>query len=370
MLWKKRLKHSNISNMKFEVVKKSKHSKARLGKIHTSRGVIETPIFMPVGTQGTVKAMTPEMLDSCGAQVILSNTYHLYLRPQVEVIKAAGGLHNFMNWKKPILTDSGGFQVFSLGGLRKISEEGVVFQSHHDGSKHLLTPESVMQLQLDFGSDIMMPLDVCSPFEATKEEVIKALEQTTRWAKRTKEYNVQFGRQEQEPFAIIQGGMFRDLRKRSAEELLELDFFGYSIGGLSVGEPKDIMYPMVEYSAALVPENKPRYLMGVGEPDDLRHSIECGVDMFDCVLPTRIARHGGLFTDQGRMNIKRQEFRFDQGPIQEGCDCYTCQNYSRSYLRHLFKSGELLSHTLLSIHNIRYLMRLTEDIKRKIREEE
>lgn len=352
--------------MKFEVLKQSKHSKARLGKLSTAHGDIYTPVFMPVGTQATVKTLLPEMVEQTGAQIVLSNTYHLYLRPGVEVIKAAGGLHNFMRWDKPILTDSGGFQVFSLAKLRSLDDEGVVFSSHHDGSKHLLTPENVLQLQLDFGSDIMMPLDECVHADASYAKTMEALIRTTSWAVRAKNYFVSSGRQNQELFAIMQGGMHQDLRVRSAEELTALDFFGYAVGGLSVGEEKPLMYDLMACSASLLPEQKPRYLMGVGDPDDLKWGIHCGIDMFDCVLPTRLARHGTLLTDHGKISIKKSVYAYDQGPIEAGCDCYTCNKYSRSYLRHLFRAQELLGLTLMTIHNVRYLIRLTEHMRQSI----
>lgn len=352
--------------MKFEIIKKSKHSNARIGKLETAHGIINTPVFMPVGTQATVKTLTPEMLHNTQAQIILSNTYHLYLRPGVDIIKAAGGLHRFMNWKKPILTDSGGFQIFSLEGLRNINDNGVIFSSHHDGSKHLLTPESVLQLQLDFGSDIIMQLDECVPANAEYDKTLEALKRTTNWARRTKKYFLESGRQNQEVFAIIQGGMFSDLRKKSAEELGELDFFGYAIGGLSVGEEKPLMYDLMASTSLILPEQKPKYLMGVGGPEDIAWGIQCGIDMFDCVLPTRLARHGTLLTNNGKINIKKQLYAKDFTPIDESCDCYTCQNYTKGYLRHLFRAKEILGLTLMTIHNIRFLVKLTEEIKRNI----
>ncbi|HKL10700.1 MAG TPA: tRNA guanosine(34) transglycosylase Tgt [Clostridia bacterium] len=354
-------------SFKFEVLKKSNENAARLGRMTTSHGVIETPIFMPVGTQATVKSMTPEELKEIKAQIILSNTYHLYMRPGHELIKEAGGLHKFMNWDFPILTDSGGFQVFSLGPMRKISEEGVAFRSHIDGSKHFISPEKAVEIQTALGSDIMMAFDECPPFPAEWKYVKDSLERTTRWAKRCKDAH--FNTEKQTLFGIVQGGMYKDLRKQSAEELIELDFRGYALGGLSVGEPKPVMYEMLEYTTPLLPEDKPRYLMGVGSPDCLFEGVERGIDMFDCVLPTRLARNGTAMTSRGRISIKRAKYTRDFSPLDPECDCYTCRNYSKSYLRHLYKSNEILSSRLFSYHNLHFLLKTMEKIRKAIEED-
>ena len=351
----------------FDVFKKSKESKARTGRITTSRGTIDTPIFMPVGTQATVKSMTPEELKEIQAQIILSNTYHLYMRPGHDLIREAGGLHKFMNWDKPILTDSGGFQVFSLGAMRKISEEGVAFQSHIDGSKHFISPEKAIEIQTALGSDIIMAFDECPPYPSEHAYVKDSLERTTRWAKRCKEAHT--NTEEQTLFGIVQGGMFKDLRKQSTEELLELDFKGYALGGLSVGEPKEIMYEMLEFSTPLLPEDKPRYLMGVGSPDCLFEGVERGIDMFDCVLPTRMARTGTAMTSQGRVAIKQARFMRDFSQLDPECDCYTCRNYSKAYLRHLYKANEILSARLFTYHNLYFLLKLMGRIRESIEED-
>lgn len=349
----------------YELIKECKQSGARLGIIHTKRGIIETPIFMPVGTQATVKTMTPEELKEIKSQIILSNTYHLYLRPGHEIIKKAGGLHQFMNWDKPILTDSGGFQVFSLGDLRKIAEEGVEFRSHLDGSKHFISPEKAIEIQNALGSDIMMAFDECAPYPADRDYVKNSLERTTRWAKRCKEAHKNL--ESQSLFGIIQGGMYEDLRKQSAEELLELDFPGYAVGGLSVGEPKPLMYEVLEYTTPLMPKFKPRYLMGVGSPDALIEGVIRGIDMFDCVLPTRIARNGTAMTSHGRVIIKNAKYIEDFQALDPECSCYTCKNYSRAYLRHLFKANEILGLRLLSYHNLYFLLKLMQEIREAIR---
>ncbi|MFQ8601837.1 MAG: tRNA guanosine(34) transglycosylase Tgt, partial [Anaerovoracaceae bacterium] len=329
----------------YELIKTDKKTKARRGRVRTPHGIIETPVFMPVGTAATVKAMKPEEVKEMGAEIILSNTYHLYLRPGHEVVKAAGGLHRFMNWDKPILTDSGGFQVFSLGAMRKISEEGVEFRSHIDGSKHMLSPEKSMEIQNALGSDIMMAFDECTPYPADRDYVKNSLERTTRWLKRCRDYHK--NTENQSLFGIMQGGMYKDLRKQSAEEITELDLPGYAIGGLSVGEPKDIMYDVMDECVDYLPKDKPRYLMGVGSPDCLFEGVERGIDMFDCVLPTRIARHGLAMTSKGRVNIKNAKYERDFTPLDSQCDCYTCRNYSKAYLRHLFKCDEILSSILM-----------------------
>ena len=351
----------------YELIKKDSRTKARRGRVNTPHGSIETPVFMPVGTAGTVKAMKPEEVRDMGAQIILGNTYHLYLRPGHEVVKAAGGLHKFMNWEKAILNDSGGFQVFSLGAMRKISEEGVEFRSHIDGSKHMLSPEKSMEIQNALGSDIMMAFDECAPYPADRNYVKKSLERTTRWLKRCKEYHR--NTEQQSLFGIMQGGMYKDLRKQSAEEIVELDLPGYAIGGLSVGEPKEIMYEVMDDCVDYLPADKPRYLMGVGSPDCLFEGVERGIDMFDCVLPTRIARHGMAMTSQGRVNIKNAKYERDFTPLDPNCDCYTCRNYSKAYLRHLFKSDEILSSMLMTTHNLHFLVNTMAGIRKAIEED-
>lgn len=351
----------------YELIKKDSRTKARRGRVNTPHGPIETPVFMPVGTAGTVKAMKPEEVRDMGAQIILGNTYHLYLRPGHEVVKAAGGLHKFMNWERAILTDSGGFQVFSLGAMRKISEEGVEFRSHIDGSKHMLSPEKSMEIQNALRSDIMMAFDECAPYPADRNYVKNSLERTTRWLKRCKEYHK--NTEQQSLFGIMQGGMYKDLRKQSAEEIVELDLPGYAIGGLSVGEPKEIMYEVMDDCVDYLPADKPRYLMGVGSPDCLFEGVERGIDMFDCVLPTRIARHGMAMTSQGRVNIKNAKYERDFTPLDPNCDCYTCRNYSKAYLRHLFKSDEILSSMLMTTHNLHFLVNTMAGIRKAIEED-
>ncbi len=337
---------------------------ARLGEIRTSHGTIETPVFMPVGTQATVKTLTPDDLRSIGAQIILGNTYHLYLRPGSELIARLGDLHGFMAWDRPILTDSGGFQVFSLGHMRKLTEEGATFRSHLDGSSHLFTPESVVRIQEELGSDIAMVLDECTPYPSTEEEARVSFERTTRWAARARAVQ---RRQDQAQFGIVQGGMYPGLRRESAAQLVDLDFPGYGIGGLSVGEPKPLFYEMLEVSASSLPASKPRYLMGVGAPEDLFEAVANGVDMFDCVLQTRLGRNGALFTRTGRINIKNGRFREDAGPVDPGCDCYTCRTFSLAYLHHLFRSEELLAYRLASLHNLRWTIRLVQEMRMHIR---
>ena len=356
-----------MSSLKFELIKESGKSKARRGRITTLHSTIETPVFMPVGTQATVKALKPEEIRNMGADIILSNTYHLYLRPGHEIIKEAGGLHRFMNWSGSILTDSGGFQVFSLGKLRKISEEEVAFRSHIDGSAHMLTPEKAVEIQTALGSDIMMAFDECAPYPADRNYVKNSLERTTRWLKRCKEAHK--NTEEQALFGIMQGGMYHDLRKQSAEEVVELDLPGYSIGGLSVGEPKEVMYDIMDECVDYLPKDKPRYLMGVGSPDCLIEGVARGIDMFDCVLPTRIARNGMVFTSEGKLSIKNKKYERDFTPLDHKCDCYVCRNYSRAYLRHLFKANEILLSMLLSHHNIYYLVNLMKEIRHAIEED-
>lgn len=351
----------------YDLIKKDTRTKARRGIVHTPHGDIQTPVFMPVGTQATVKAMRPEQVEEMGANIILSNTYHLYLRPGHDIVREAGGLHKFMNWNKAILTDSGGFQVFSLGKLRKITEEGVRFQSHIDGSRHMLTPEKAIEIQNALGSDIMMAFDECTPYPADRKYVKDSLERTTRWLKRCKDAHHDW--EKQSLFGIMQGGMYKDLRKQSAEEIVELDLPGYAIGGLSVGEPKELMLDMLDDCVDYLPEEKARYLMGVGTPDYLFEGVERGIDMFDCVLPTRIARHGLCMTSHGRVNIKNAKYERDFSPLDHECDCYTCRNYSKAYLRHLFKADEMLSAMLLSNHNIHFLLKMMENIRSAIEED-
>lgn len=353
--------------IRYELIKECKQTGARLGRLHTPHGVIETPIFMPVGTQATVKAMTPEELKEIEAQIILSNTYHLYLRPGHELVKEAGGLHKFMNWDRPILTDSGGFQVFSLGELRKITEEGVTFQSHLDGSRHFLSPERVMEVETALGADIIMAFDECAPYPADYDYVKKSMERTTRWAVRCKEAFT--NTENQALFGIVQGGMYRDLREKSAADLVALDFPGYSIGGLSVGEPKELMYEVLDYTTPLLPKDKPRYLMGVGSPDALIEGAIRGVDMFDCVLPTRIARNGTAMTSQGKVVIKNAKYTRDFSPLDPECDCYCCKNYTKAYIRHLYKADEILSSRLLSTHNLHFLLKLMKQVRQAIMED-
>lgn len=351
----------------YELIKTDPQTKARRGRVTTPHGTIETPVFMPVGTAATVKAMRPEQVEETGAEIILSNTYHLYLRPGHEIVREAGGLHRFMNWNKSILTDSGGFQVFSLGAMRKISEEGVQFRSHIDGSKHMLTPEKSMEIQNALGSDIIMAFDECAPYPADRQYVKDSLERTTRWLKRCKDYHK--NTEKQSLFGIMQGGIYADLRKQSAEEIVELDLPGYAIGGLSVGEPKPLMYEMLDGCVDYLPKEKPRYLMGVGSPDCLFEGVERGIDMFDCVLPTRIARHGMAMTSVGRVNIKNAKYERDFTALDPNCDCYTCRNYSRAYLRHLFKADEILSSMLMTNHNIHFLVNTMKNIRKSIEED-
>ncbi len=351
----------------YELLHTDKKTGARRGRITTPHGVIETPVFMPVGTQATVKAMKPESVEETGAQIILANTYHLYLRPGSEIIREAGGLHKFMNWNKPILTDSGGFQVFSLGHMRKITEEGAMFASHIDGSRHMLSPEKSIEVQTDLGSDIMMAFDECAPPDATRKYIEKSQALTTRWLERC--VKAHKNPDKQALFGIMQGGFYRDLREKSAREIVDMDLQGYAIGGISVGETKEEYIGVLEYAPKLLPENKPRYVMGIGTPDYIFEAVEHGVDMFDCVEPTRIARHGVATTSHGRINIKNAKFERDFTPLDPECDCYTCRNYTRAYLRHLFKAGETMSHMLLTEHNLRFLSKLSEDIRRSIEED-
>lgn len=351
--------------IKYELKHVCKQTGARRGVIHTPHGDIETPVFMPVGTQATVKSMTPEELkDEVKARIILSNTYHLYLRPGSKLIREAGGLHKFMNWDRAILTDSGGFQVFSLGDLRKISEEGVEFKSHLDGSKHFLTPEKVMEIENDLGSDIMMAFDECVQYPAEYEYTKQSMDRTTRWAARCKEAHK--NTEKQGLFGIVQGGMYKDLREKSAKDLVAMNFPGYAVGGLSVGEPKELMCDLLGFTTQFLPENKPRYLMGVGTPDYLIEAVLRGIDMCDCVLPTRIARNGTALTSKGKVVVRNATYEKDWGKLDEECDCYTCKNYTRAYIRHLVKTNEILGIRLLSIHNLRFLTRLMEQVRTAI----
>ncbi|MGL4483837.1 MAG: tRNA guanosine(34) transglycosylase Tgt [Anaerovoracaceae bacterium] len=351
----------------YKLIKKDPKTKARLGEITTPHGKINTPIFMPVGTAATVKAMRPEQLKEMNAEIILSNTYHLFLRPGQEIIREAGGLHKFMNWDRPILTDSGGFQVFSLGDSRKIREEGVEFRSHIDGSKQFLSPEKSIEVQNALGSDIIMAFDECAPYPAEREYIEKSLERTTRWLERCKKAHK--NTEKQSLFGIMQGGMYEDLRRASAEQIVSLDLPGYAIGGLSVGEPKEIMYEVLDYAPDLLPEDKPRYLMGVGTPDHLFEGVERGIDMFDCVFPSRIGRNGTAMTSTGTVNIKNAKYERDFTALDPECDCYTCKNYSKSYLRHLFKSGEIMSSMLLTNHNLHFLINIMNNIRKSIKED-
>ena len=350
----------------FQVVKKSIGCGARLGRLQTSRGAIDTPAFMPVGTQATVKTLTPEEVRALGAEIILGNSYHLYLRPGVEVIAAAGGLHRFMHWEHPVLTDSGGFQVFSLSALRQVTDEGVWFRSHLDGSSHFLTPEQVMDVQRVLGSDIAMAFDECSPYPCSYEDAVTAVSRTTLWAERCLQAPHAPG---QVVFGIVQGGVFPELRFRSADALTSMNFAGYAIGGLSVGEPKPMMYEILGSTVPLLPEDKPRYLMGVGSADCLWEGVRHGIDMFDCVLPTRVARNGTALTARGKVVIRNAEYALDFSPIEPGCCCYTCANFSRAYLRHLFKAEEILGHRLLTIHNLHFTMTLMKEIRKAILED-
>ncbi|WP_135555022.1 tRNA guanosine(34) transglycosylase Tgt [Paenibacillus cymbidii] len=351
----------------YEPIKTCRQSGARLGLVHTPHGTIETPAFMPVGTLATVKTVSPEELKLMDAQIVLSNTYHLFLRPGHEIVRRAGGLHKFMNWDRPILTDSGGFQVFSLSDRRKIKEEGVEFRSHLNGDKLFLSPEVAMQIQNALGADIIMAFDECAPYPAEHGYVKQSLERTTRWAERCLLSHER--PHDQGLFAIVQGGMFADLRKQSATELTSMDFPGYAIGGLSVGEPKPLMYEALEETVPLLPTGKPRYLMGVGSPDALVEGAIRGIDMFDCVLPTRIARNGTVMTGTGRLVVRNAKYAEDFGPLDPACTCYTCRHYSRAYIRHLIKADETFGIRLTSIHNLHFLLELMRGVRQAIRED-
>lgn len=353
--------------MKFKVLKKEAKTSARLGKITVSHGEINTPIFAPVGTAGIVKTLSKEDLASVGAEMILCNTYHLFLRPGHELIKRMGGLHRFISWDKPILTDSGGFQVFSLGELRKITEEGVIFQSHLDGGqKHFITPETAIEIQEELGADIIMTFDECIPYPSTYDYTKTSMEMTTRWARRCKEAHKKEG---QSLFGIVQGGFFQDLRKISANDIVDIGFDGYAIGGLSVGETKPQMYETIDTVMPYLPEDKPRYIMGVGTPEDLIEGVMRGADIFDCVMPTRHARNGSLFTSEGIINIKNAPYTEDPEPLDKNCGCYTCRNYSRAYLRHLFMAKEMSVLRFNTIHNLYYYLNLMKNIREAIKED-
>lgn len=362
---------------------KTSHS-ARRGVLKTAHGEIQTPFFMTIGTVGAIKGLIPVEVGDLGGQVILSNTYHLHLRPGEDLVKEAGGLHKFMNWDGPILTDSGGYQVFSLAKIRKLKEEGVEFRSHLNGEKIFLTPEKAIEIQMKLGSDIMMCLDECPPYPAERKYVENSLGLTTRWARRCKDYFSRsqelglkskktaeplFPNSDQLLFGIVQGGMYPDLRKESAERLVEIGFDGYALGGLSVGEPNEMMYEVLNSSVSILPEDKPRYLMGVGTPQDIFEAVERGVDMFDCVLPTRNARHGHLYTSQGIVRIKKEQYKKDFSPLDPNCDCYTCKNFSRAYLRHLYHAGEVLSLRLNTLHNVAFYLNMMKQIRQSIEED-
>ncbi|MCA6069708.1 MAG: tRNA guanosine(34) transglycosylase Tgt [Endomicrobium sp.] len=351
----------------YRLIKKSSECKARLGEVYTTRGIVETPIFMPVGTQGTVKGIAIEFLCGTGAQIILANSYHLYLRPGINIIKKAGGIQKFNSWNKPMLTDSGGFQLFSLNDIRKISEEGTEFRSHIDGSKHFFSPEKSMQIQKDIGADVIMCFDECTPYPADYECAKKSMELSLRWAKRCKEEFYKDNSYEtQALFGIIQGSTYNDLRAESVQEMLNIDFTGYAIGGLSVGEPKEYMHEVLENTLPIIPENKARYLMGVGMPEDLWEGVERGIDMFDCVIPTRNGRNGQVFTSLGKINIRNAEYREDFSALDPECNCPVCVGYSKAYLNHLVRAQETLYLSLLSLHNIHFMVNLMSKIRKSL----
>jgi len=356
-----------VTAIRYELIKTCKQSGARLGRLHTPHGVIETPVFMPVGTLATVKTMSPEELKEIGAGIILSNTYHLWIRPGEEIVEEAGGLHSFMNWDGAILTDSGGFQVFSLSSMRKIEEEGVHFRSHLSGEALFLSPEKAIQIENALGADIIMAFDECPPYPADHSYVKNSLERTTRWAERCLKAHQKPDKQAL--FGIVQGGVYKDLRELSARQLISLDFPGYAVGGLSVGEPKELMYEALEWTVPLLPSTKPRYLMGVGSPDALIEGAIRGIDMFDCVLPTRIARNGTTMTSSGRVVIRNAQYERDFGPLDPECDCYTCRNYSRAYIRHLIKANEVFGIRLTTYHNLYFLTQLMKKVREAILED-
>lgn len=356
----------------FKLIHHEKSSRARLGKLITAHGEIETPCFMPVGTQGTVKALSPEELINGAAQIILSNAYHLFLRPGMEVIKKAGGLHRFMSWSLPILTDSGGYQIFSLALLRKVNDEGVQFQSHIDGMKHLLTPEDVVGIQQDLGSDIMMVLDECVHYPSSRDHAEIAMKRTIDWARRSKEFMVQnpgLSEKKQLLFGIIQGATYEDLRESCTKQLIEMEFDGYAIGGVSVGEPRNLRYNIVNFTAKLLPQDSPHYLMGVGLPQDIIEAVECGIDMFDCVVPTRYGRNGTAFTSEGKLTVRNSPYIEDFTPLDKECSCYACRNFSRAYLRHLFNTDEILGLRLVSLHNVYFFLGMMRKAREAIRQD-
>ena len=365
----------------FKITHKDRQTKARTGEIKTAHGIINTPEFMPVGTQGTVKTLSNQDLDDCGAQIILSNAYHLFLRPGLDVISNAKGLHSFMNWHKPILTDSGGYQVFSLALLRKVKDEGVEFQSHINGDRHFLTPEDVINLQKVLGSDIIMPLDECVHYPCARDQAEVAMRRTTDWAKHSKQefkskakklivekrkYHELQTKNSQLLFGIVQGATYENLRKESSESLIDLDFDGYAIGGLSVGEPQDLRYNMVSFTVELLPTDRPRYFMGVGTPQQILDSVEIGIDLFDCCIPTRYGRNGTAFTSKGKLTVRNAAFSLDLNPLDKECACYTCKNFTRSYLRHLFNADEILGLRLVSLHNVHFYLKMMRDIRQAI----
>ncbi|MEW6076064.1 MAG: tRNA guanosine(34) transglycosylase Tgt [Candidatus Omnitrophota bacterium] len=355
----------------FTLIRKDASSNARCGRLLTARGAIDTPCFMPVGTQGTVKTLSPQELKEAGAQIVLSNTYHLFLRPGLEIIEKAGGLHTFMSWDKPILTDSGGYQVFSLALLRKITDEGVHFQSHIDGMRHFLTPQDIVRIQQVLGSDIIMPLDECVHYPCARDQAEVAMERTVSWAKKSRATHSamqQEGAYPQYLFGIVQGATYEELRIRCCEELIETGFDGYCIGGLSVGEPKNLMYNMAGICAGVLPQGKPRYAMGVGLPDDIIEAVTLGVDMFDCVAPTRYGRNGTAFTHTGEITVRNAPYAKDYGPLDDMCACYTCKNFSRAYLRHLCNAKEMLGARLVSLHNVYFYLELMRAIRQAIAE--
>ena len=359
----------------FRLIHKDRKSKARLGKLKTAHGEVNTPVFMPVGTQGTVKTLTNAEVIECGAEIILGNAYHLYLRPGLDVIKKAGGLHKFMGWGRPILTDSGGYQIFSLAKLRKLSDEGAEFSSHIDGSRHFITPEKAIEIQQVLGSDIMMTLDECVHYPAARDYVEQSLALTTGWAERSKKYFLEYREQSTENrekkqllFGIVQGSTYTDLRKKAVRDLLKIEFDGYAIGGVSVGEPENLIHEVSAYTASLLPEDKPRYLMGLGTPPDIVEAIGNGIDMFDCVVPTRNGRNGQAFTPQGDLQLRNAEYKEDTRPIDEKCSCYACKNHSRAYIRHLFNTEELLGLRLVSLHNVHFYVKIIELCRKAIRE--
>lgn len=356
-----------MASVRYELIKTCKQSGARLGRIHTPHGSFETPVFMPVGTQATVKGMSPDELKEIGAHIILSNTYHLFLRPGSHLIKEAGGLHGFMNWDRSILTDSGGFQVFSLSDLRDIKEDGVTFRSHIDGSKKYMSPEISIKTQNDLGADIIMAFDECVPYPCEYDYARKSMEMTTRWAKRCKQAHAR--PDDQALFGIVQGSVYPELRKESARQITQLDFPGYAIGGLSVGEPGEVMNEMLDITVPLLPDDRPRYLMGVGSPDYLIDGAIRGIDMFDCVLPTRIGRNGTIFTSKGRIIVRDAKYAHDFSPMDPECDCYACRHFTRAYIRHLFKAGEMLGLRLATWHNLRFSINLMSDVRQAIQED-